>query len=125
MKPVREYPFFRITDLAIPVIIVFLLVTVRDRAGETNNCRLDVHSGEGIDHYELQADSVFSVAGNLGGIEIEIKDEMARIAHSPCPGQDCVEQGWISSPGELSVCVPSGVFIVINGINDSLDAVSY
>ena len=70
---------------------------------------------------------MFTVTGNLGEMEISIENERARIASSPCPGQDCVKQGWIDRPGEMAVCVPSGVFIIISG-NDgshSPDAVSY
>lgn len=77
--------------------------------------------------YRLEIDSTFTVMGNLGEMEISIENERARIASSPCQGQDCVNQGWLSGPGDMAVCVPSGVFIIVSG-NDgshSPDAVSY
>ncbi len=127
MKSDKRYPFFRLNDLAIPVVLTLLLLSVQ-RAGEgTSECRLEVHTGESILHFELGVDSIFTVTGNLGEMEITIENEMARISRSPCPGQDCVRQSWLNNPGDLAVCVPSGVFIVILSEDDSLspDAVSY
>ncbi len=127
MKSDKKYPYFRLNDLAIPVVLFILLQSFRGGGEGTTEYRLEVHTGEGILQYELGVDSVFTVMGNLGELEINIENEMARIARSPCPGQDCVRQNWLSKPGDLAVCVPSGVFIVLAGEDDSLspDAVSY
>lgn len=116
-------------DLAIPVFLVvaFLLLNFSDEKKDISECYLEVHTGEEILRFQLGVDTMFTVTGNLGEMEISIENERARIASSPCPGQDCVRQGWLDSPGEMAVCVPSGVFIIISG-NDgshSPDAVSY
>ena len=127
MKSDKRYTYFRLNDLAIPVVL-FLLIQSIPGSGE-NACEslLEVHTGEAILQYELRVDSIFTVIGNLGEMEVIIENGMARISRSPCPGQDCVRQSWLNKPGDLAVCVPSGVFIVIAGKDDSLspDAVSY
>ncbi|MEN8209310.1 MAG: NusG domain II-containing protein [Candidatus Fermentibacteria bacterium] len=127
MKSDKEYPFFRLNDLAIPVVLFLLFQSFPGRGEGTSGCHLEVHTGECTSRYELQADSVFNVTGSLGEMHITIQNESARITSSPCPGQDCVRQGWLGKPGDLAVCVPSGVFIVITSDDDSLspDAVSY
>ncbi|NOQ21912.1 MAG: hypothetical protein GQ565_04590 [Candidatus Aegiribacteria sp.] len=127
MKSDKEYPFFRINDLAIPVILFLLLQSFRGGGEETTECRLEVHTGEAILQYDLGVDSIFGVMGNLGEMEINIENERARISRSPCPGQHCVRQSWLIKPGDLAVCIPSGVFIVIASEDESLspDAVSY
>jgi hypothetical protein len=127
MKSDKKYPFFRLNDLAIPVVLTLLLLSSQNGGEGTSECRLEVHTGEGILNCELGIDSIFTVIGNLGEIEVTIENEMARISRSPCPGQDCVRQSWLNKPGDLAVCVPSGVFIVISSEDDSLspDAVSY
>ena len=114
-------------DLAIPVVLFLLLQSFLGGGEETSEYRLEVHTGESILQYDLGVDSIFTVMGNLGEMEINIENERARISRSPCPGQDCVRQSWLSRPGDLAVCVPSGVFIVISGCDDTLspDAVSY
>ncbi|RKZ10256.1 hypothetical protein DRQ25_03580 [Candidatus Fermentibacteria bacterium] len=110
-----------------PAILFLLVLSFPGRGENTSECRLEVHTGGSTLWYQLEVDSAFTVTGNLGEMEIIIENGMARIARSPCPGQDCVRQSWINKPGDLAVCVPSGVFIVISGEDDSLspDAVSY
>lgn len=127
MISAREFPFFRLNDLAVPVVLILLLCGFHDGGEDSSECRLEVHTGECILHYELAADSIFTVSGNLGEMEINIENERARISRSPCPGQDCVRQSWLSNPGDIALCVPSGVFIVMTSKSDSLspDAVSY
>ncbi len=127
MKSDKKYPFFRLNDLAIPLVLTLLLLSFQSGGEGASEFRLEAHTGECILQFELGLDSTFTVTGNLGEMEITIENEMARIAHSPCPGQDCVRQSWLRKPGDLAVCVPSGVFIVITGEDDSLspDAVSY
>ncbi len=114
VKSNKKYPFFRLNDLAIPVVLILLLLSFQSGV-------------EGIRQLELGVDSTFTVTGNLGEMEITIENDMARITRSPCPGQDCIMQSWLKKPGDLAVCVPSGVFIVITSEDDSLspDAVSY
>ncbi len=127
MKSDKKYRYFRLNDLAIPVVLFLLVLSLPGRGENTSESRLEVHTEGNTLWYQLEVDSTFSVAGNLGEMEIIIENGMARIARSPCPGQDCVRQSWINKPGDLAVCVPSGVFIVISSEEDSLspDAVSY
>jgi hypothetical protein len=123
------YRFFRITDILIPVFIVIVLVAAGNGgSGDAENLQVEVHCGEAILVRSLDADTSFSVDGNLGPVTVRIGPQGARIAASPCPGQDCVRRGWLSREGDLSICVPSGVFLVITDSEDpeaSPDAVSY
>lgn len=129
MKSVKRYPFFRIKDLTIPVFVViaFLLLSFNDKSEKISELCLEIYTGEETYRLQLEVDTMFTVMGNLGEMKISIESERARVASSPCRGQDCVRQGWLSSPGDMAVCVPSGVFIIISG-NDgshSPDAVTY
>ena len=129
MKSDNKYLFFRINDLAIPAIItvVLLLLDFSDEPADLSECCLEVHTGRETLTYNLDVDTTFSVTGNLGEMEISIENERARIAASPCPGQDWVREGWIRNAGDMAVCVPSGVFIIISAEDGSFspDAVSY
>ena len=87
-------------DLAIPVVLFLLLQSFLGGGEETPECRLEVHTGESILRYDLGVDSIFTVMGNLGEMEINIENERARISRSPCPGQDCVRQSWLSRAGD-------------------------
>ncbi len=129
MKSDRNYRFFRVNDLVIPFIvaIMLLLLNFSDEPEGLSECRLEVHTGSETLRYSLSTDSTFGITGNLGEMKISIEDGKARIAASPCPGQDCVKEGWICNAGDMAVCVPSGVYIVISAEDGSFspDAVSY
>ncbi|MBN2587691.1 MAG: NusG domain II-containing protein [Candidatus Fermentibacteraceae bacterium] len=128
MSSDREYPLFRPADLAIPLflVLVFLVLGIGSSSAPRGDLFLEIHAGETTMTVPMVSDSVLLVEGNLGQMEIRLQGGRARIASSPCPGQDCVRQGWLTRPGDMSVCVPSGVFIVISCDGRSApDAVSY
>lgn len=129
MRAKSEYPFFKPADLFIPVVVILILLTLtstRGRDGSTG-LHLTIHSEEGLQHLGLSSDTLFHVSGNMGPVEIQVENGRVRIVSSPCPGQDCVRQGWLSTGGDMAICVPSGVFIHLEAgsAEDSPDAVSY
>ena len=125
-----DYRFFRIRDLLILLIlgILFLAGADHGEAGQSHELVVQIHCGDTTLVQPLDADTNFIVQGNLGAMEIQVGPSGARIARSPCPGQDCVRSGWLSREGDLSICVPSGVFLVVTGSGGTEvtpDAVSY
>ncbi len=130
MRAETGFRFFRPADLLVPVVVILVVLISRHAEGEYRgqSLVLEVHAGGATTLYPLQEDTLFQVTGNLGPLEVEIDSCRARISESPCPGQDCVKAGWLSENGDLSICVPSGVFLVIaspGDSNDSPDAVTY
>jgi hypothetical protein len=65
--------------------------------------------------YSPSSSETVSVSGPLGDTVVEIRDGRARIARSPCPGQDCVRAGWIHGAGAASACLPNRVSVRIEG----------
>lgn len=65
--------------------------------------------------------------GRLGAVEVTVEAGEAGITSSPCPGQDCVRSGSIATPGQVVVCIPSEVFITVEGDRQegAPDAYSY
>lgn len=125
-----EYRFFRPADLLLPLLTVLFLIVLGSTGQSSGPGRnqLEVHTGESTILHPMNRDTVMHVEGNLGEMTVTVDGQRARIAVSPCPGQDCVRQGWLEKPGDMSVCVPSGVFLVVSGTGDggsSPDAVSY
>ena len=73
-------------------------------------------------------DTLVTIEGSMGSLTLQIEGGRARIVDSPCPGQDCVTQGWISTPGAPLVCIPSGVYVLLEASGEDgagVDAVSY
>lgn len=58
-------------------------------------------------------------------LTIEIRNRSAAITRSDCHTQQCVHTGFITTPGQMSACMPNGVWIQILGSKKTTDAVSY
>ena len=56
--------------------------------------------------------------GQSHGI-IEVQNGKIRFKQAQCPDQVCVNTGWIQRPGEIAVCLPSGMIIKIEGTAQS------
>ena len=132
MAPERSmtYRFFRFSDILVPVfaLMVILISSQGGARGSDNQLMMEIHSGDSVAILPLDSDTLLQVSGNLGPLSIRIENCRARMESSPCQGQDCVLAGWLDSSGDLAICVPSGVFLVITSTdspNGSPDAVSY
>ena len=49
---------------------------------------------------------------------VVIRDGKAAIVESDCPGNDCVNSGWISDAGRNLVCLPNRVEVRVTGASD-------
>ncbi|MFP4163216.1 MAG: NusG domain II-containing protein [Chitinispirillaceae bacterium] len=80
-----------------------------------------------IAEYPLDTDLIFSVKGDRGAMEIEIKDRKVRINHVNCPHQICKRSGFIHKPLEQLVCAPNHILLEIRstGSEMKLDGVTY
>lgn len=121
----REWPLFRPADLVIYAILA--AVTAALAVGDPVSASgLVVHAPGGQAAFDLDRDTTLIVEGTLGPVTIEISDGRARIASSPCQGRQCLETGWLSGAGECSACMPSEVWISVEGGPDGApDAVTH
>ncbi len=58
-------------------------------------------------------------------VTIAIHNSAAAIIESDCPTGLCVQTGHIHTPGQISVCMPNGVWIEILGEEVTTDVISY
>ena len=124
-----RFPWVRPLDplIALAGLVPLLLAITSGYRGPAG--RLELIWPAGSDTLSLSRDTVLSLPGELGPVRVEVTEGRARIARSPCPGQDCVRAGWLESTGEMSVCMPSGVLARIlpeqGAGDDGPDAVTY
>jgi hypothetical protein len=64
---------------------------------------------------DLRQDGLYPVEPAGGHLVVEVADGAVRVREADCPDQVCVLTGWISSPGDMIVCVPYRVVIQITG----------
>ncbi|MBQ2464996.1 MAG: NusG domain II-containing protein [Treponema sp.] len=107
-------------------VIVFLFLRLGRNLDDSKK-RLVVQSSAGGEYvFPLDRDGLYNVAGLHGDSVIEVLDGKARFKDSPCPNKTCVQQGFISLPGEWAACLPNDVFIMVQGAakKGSVDAVA-
>lgn len=76
---------------------------------------LSEHSGE----------NEIDIKTKYGYNTIIIKDKSIGIIDSDCPDKICVKSGFISQPGEISVCLPHKLMIEIKNTNDTKILILY
>jgi len=64
-------------------------------------------------------------SAHINDVAVEIDENRARIAGSPCRDQICVRAGWLERPGELAVCLPQRVIVEMRGGRGNYDGIAY
>ncbi len=106
------------------VALVFFLMWSRWQTGVAD--RVLIRSqGESFAELNLKTPQRVSVPGPLGNTEIEILEGVVRVAKDPGPRQLCVNQGWLSRPGQIAICLPNRVSIEVLGKVKSYDSLGY
>lgn len=65
--------------------------------------------------FDLDTDTVFTVSGDLGPVELEISGGSLRFKRSSCPQKICEKSGSIRKRGEVLVCAPNRLMARIEG----------
>lgn len=129
MSDRSDLPWFRPLDAVLALLIVaaaFYAGWSLPEHGEGTVAIVNCRGSE--DTLALPLDTVFSVNGRMGDVQVEMHGFRARIASSPCPGQDCVRTGWLKDPGQAAVCMPSEVMVRLesrDGSGSAPDVVTY
>ncbi|MCD6587763.1 MAG: NusG domain II-containing protein [Candidatus Fermentibacteraceae bacterium] len=106
------------------VAVIAAIALVWSQLGTQNNTTPEsviVVTPLGTDTLSLFTDTVIV----LEHLTIEISDGRAAITRSDCPSQQCVQTGYINQTGQMSACVPNGVWIEIIGAEKITDSISY
>ncbi len=81
--------------------------------------------GEVFAELDLLYDRQIDVPGPLGVTRLEVRARRVRVVSDPGPRQYCVLQGWLSRAGEVAVCAPNQVSVLVLGRKEVYDSLSY
>lgn len=73
----------------------------------------------------VDRNQVLQLDGPLGTSNVEIQAGRARFTHSPCPGKNCIQAGWLDGVGELAACLPNRISIRLLGMHPRFDAINF
>ena len=65
--------------------------------------------------FNINEDNYYTLQGNYGVFNIEVKDGRCRAIDVECPNQICVHTGWISVDNPVPIiCLPNGLIVSID-----------
>jgi hypothetical protein len=75
---------------------------------------------ESLDLAKETEERSFTITGTKGDLLIGVKHNAIAILESGCPGQYCVQQGYVSEAGHPIVCAYNEIYISLSGsaLND-------
>ena len=103
------------------IIIVILLVSVFfiifNRLNSKDKVMVSVKDANEntILKFNINEDNYYTLQGNYGVFNIEVKDGRCRAIDVECPNQICVHTGWISVDNPVPIiCLPNGLIVSID-----------
>ena len=88
--------------------------------------KLKIRQGDNvIGTYDLNQSRELHIKGPLGESIIAINNGRAHFKQSPCPGQYCVHQGWLSHAGQVAICLPNQISLQLMGAKTQYDSLNY
>lgn len=70
-------------------------------------------------------DETVVVESSYGRNVIHIDHDHAYMQESDCPDQICVQMSKISEPGEIIVCLPHRLIIIVTGESGAVDTITH
>jgi len=84
-----------------------------------------IRGEEGEWVYPIEADATVTVKGPIGDTKVRICKNCAWVESSPCDNHTCIAVGSIYKQGEWIACLPNNVFVIVHGIDDEVDGISW
>lgn len=101
--------------------LIFGIMMGKNYTGTYAEVTLDGKPYKKILLSEHRGEEEIEVKTKYGYNTIQIKDDSIGIIDSDCPDKICVKSGFISKPGDLSVCLPHKLMIEIKSNNSEKD----
>lgn len=126
----RGRRYFRVGDLIIYLFFIIFFYTLGGKVlelGEEKPSKVEIYVDGNLKYvYPLQKEQrdIF-VDTVLGGVNVQLKDNMVRVTSSNSPKKINVKRGWISSPGEVIIGIPDRLLIKIVGDKKDDDGLDY
>lgn len=116
----KKTKYFKMGDLVIYIFLLIFFSVLIFKIGdfkEVKGSKAEIWVDGDLKYvYPLQKEekNIF-VETNLGGCNVQFKDNMVRVTTSYSPLKIAVKQGFIKSPGEVIIGIPDRLIIKIIG----------
>ena len=70
------------------------------------------HRNEVVQEFWSDEDAVYTIKGDYGTLDVEVKDGKWRVTNEECPNHVCAQMGWVGPDEFLPItCLPNNVVI--------------
>ncbi len=121
------YPKLLIGDLLVIIASVVLIIFMFQQFWSFEQAsKLKIRQGNKIiGTYDLNQTRDLHIHGAIGDSLISIQQGKVRFKQSPCHNQYCVHQGWLSRAGQVAICLPNQVSLLLMGAKNTYDSLNY
>lgn len=105
------------------IVVIFLIALVfivLNRINSKDKVMVSVKNASDIPllTFNINEDNYYTIQGDYGIFNIEVKDGKCRAVDVECPNQICVHTGWISVDNPVPIiCLPNNLIVSIDEEN--------
>lgn len=110
--------------LAAVVLFLALLLLFLPMLAKKDGKILVVTTADGTKEYDLSISRTLEIESNGHRMTVVIENGEAYVKDTDCKDKVCLHTGRISSSGEVILCVPAGVRILVKGGKSDVDFVA-
>lgn len=64
--------------------------------------------------FDPAADAIYHIEGDVGGLDVEVKDDKWHVTNEQCPNHVCAGMGWMGPDDIIPItCLPNNVMIYV------------
>ena len=64
--------------------------------------------------FDPAVDAVYTIDGDVGGLQVEVKDGKWRVINEKCPNHVCAGMGWMGTSDVIPItCLPNNIMIFV------------
>lgn len=109
--------------IGVSIGLIALCWPMAQTLGQAQKCQIRQGSRI-VGIYDLNQTRQIRVQGAIGVSVVQIQSGKVRIMTAPCHHQYCVQQGWLSHPGQIALCLPNQVSVTLLGAR-GFDSLAY
>lgn len=117
-------PNFRDALVAFAVLLLALLLLFLPMLAKKEGRVLVVTTEDGTSEYDLALSRTLELVSKGHHLTIVIENGEAFVRETDCKDKVCLHTGKISKSGEVILCVPAGVRILVKGGKSDVDFVA-
>ncbi len=101
--------------LAAAAVIAIAIMKLKPSSQASGYVVAIQHRNTIVQEFDPMVDAVYKVDGDVGGLEVEVKDGKWHVINEQCPNHVCANMGWmgVNDVGVPITCLPNNVIIFL------------